>query len=100
MNRISEDADDHSALTFRGARRILGLVVLLLVIWVVLNALQTIVLLFAVVFLLATVLNPAVVWLERRRIPRIAGVGLIVLALVAVAVTIVLFAIPHLADQL
>src|SRR4051794_23062355 len=99
MNRVDEPPDDHSALTFRDARRIVWLVVLLYVAWVVLNALQSIMLLFAVVFLLAAVLNPAVVWLERRRFPRIAGVALVVIALIAVVVTIVLFAIPPVANQ-
>jgi len=99
MNRASDDPDDQRPLTFRGARRIVGLVVLLFVAWVVLNALQSIVLLFGVVFLLAAVLNPAVVWLEKRRVPRIAAVALVVFTLVAVAVTIVLFAIPPLANQ-
>lgn len=99
MNRINEEPDDHAALTYRGARRIVGLVLLLLVIWIVLSELQSIVLLFAVVFLLAAVLNPAVVWLERHRVPRIAAVALVVFALVAVVVTIVLFAIPPLANQ-
>ena len=99
MNRASEEPEDHAALTYRGARRIVLLIVLLYVAWVVLNALQSIVLLFAVVFLLAAVLNPVVAWLERRRVPRIAGVALVVLALVAVVVTIVLFAIPPVANQ-
>src|ERR1700730_17760264 len=99
MDQISEEKDDHAALTYRGARRIVGLVALLYVIWVVLQALQTIVLLFAVVFLLAIVLNPAVVWLEKHRIPRIASVALVIFALIAVVVTITLFAIPPLANQ-
>jgi putative permease len=99
MNRVNEDPDDHSALTFRGARRIVGLVLLFLIIWIVLRELQSIVLLFAVVFLLAAVLNPAVVWLEKHRIPRVAGVALVVFAFVAVVVTIVVFAIPPLANQ-
>ena len=99
MNRPADERESHSALTFQGARRIVGLVLLLLVIWVVLHALQSIVLLFAVVFLVAAVLNPAVVWLVNRRVPRILAVGLVVFALVAVVVTIVLFAIPPLANQ-
>src|SRR6266576_2399898 len=99
MNRASDDSDDQRPLTFRGARRIVGLVVLLFIAWVVLNAIQSIVLLFAVVFILAAVLNPAVVWLEKRRIPRIFAVALVALGLIAVVMTIVLFAIPPLANQ-
>jgi len=99
MRFVNEQPDDHSALTFSGARRIVGLVLLFLVIWMVLRALQSIVLLFAVVFLVAAVLNPAVVWLEKRRIPRGAAVAFVVLALIAVVVTIVVFAIPPVANQ-
>jgi putative permease len=99
MNRPAVEANDHAALTYRGARRIVGLVALLFVIWQLLQALQAILLLFAVVFLLATVLNPAVVWLQKRRIPRIVSVALVIFALIAVVVTITLFAIPPLANQ-
>jgi predicted PurR-regulated permease PerM len=45
------------------------------------------------------VLNPVVVWLEKRRVPRIAAVVLVILALVGVAGTIILFAVPPLAGQ-
>jgi predicted PurR-regulated permease PerM len=99
MNRADHEQKYHNALTFSDARRIVGLVLLLLVIWVVLQALQSIVLLFAVVFLLAAVLNPAVVWLEKRRVPRGAAVAIVVFALVAVVATIVIFAIPPVASQ-
>src|ERR1700744_3966460 len=99
MNRIAQEQEGHSALTFRDARRIVWLVVLLYLAWVVLTALQSIILLFAVVFLLAAVLNPAVRWLQRHRVPRIASVALVVLALIAVVVTIALFAIPPVANQ-
>src|SRR4051794_29226609 len=99
MNPIPEKQNDHAALTYRGARRIVGMVLLLLVAWVVLHALQSIVLLFAVVLLLAAVLNPVVAWLEIHRVPRIVGVALVVLTLIAIVVTIAIFAIPPLANQ-
>ena len=53
----------------------------------------------AIVCLLAMVLNPVVAWLERRRIPRIAAVLLVMLAFLALVGTIVLFAVPPLANQ-
>jgi len=59
-----------------------------------------VILLFALVFLLAMVLNPIVVWLQKRHVPRAIGVVLVMLALIAVATTIVLFAIPPLSRQL
>ena len=92
--------DNNTPFTYRDARHILGLIVLLVVLWFVLRALESIVLLFAVVFLLAMVLNPLVVWLEKRRIPRILSVALVVIALLAVIATISLFAIPPLANQI
>src|SRR4030095_11544553 len=59
----------------------------------------SLVLLFAIVFLIAMVLNPVVVWLQKHRVPRIASVMLLMLALIAIAGTIILFAIPPLARQ-
>ena len=56
-------------------------------------------LLFAIVFLLAMVLNPIVAWLLKHHVPRLASVILLMLALVAVTGTIILFAIPPLARQ-
>ena len=99
MEPVNRPSDEYGPLSYRGARRIVGLVLLLLVIWIVLHALQSVILLFAVVFLLAAVLNPAVVWLEKHRVPRVAAVAIVVLALIAVVVTIVVFAIPPLATQ-
>ena len=95
----NDNTDEHAPLSYRGARRIVGLIVLLIIGWFILRSLESVLLLFAIVFLLAMVLNPVVVWLERRRLPRIAAVAVVMLALLAVAGTIVLFAIPPLAKQ-
>jgi predicted PurR-regulated permease PerM len=46
------------------------------------------------------VLNPIVVCLQKQRIPRLIGVILVILALIAVTTTIILFAIPPLSRQL
>jgi predicted PurR-regulated permease PerM len=99
MNKSDHADDELAPLSYRGARRIVGLIVLLIIIGFVLRSLESVVLLFAVVFLLGMVLNPVVVWLEKRRIPRVFAVALVMLALIAVAGTIVLFAIPPLANQ-
>lgn len=77
----------------------MGLILLTVIAWFILHALESIILLFAVVFLLATVLNPLVVWLERRRIPRVFGVVLVMLGLVGVVAIVSIFAIPPLARQ-
>src|SRR5436190_23465241 len=86
-------------LSYPDARRIVGLVFLLVIVWFILRSLQPVVLLFAIVFLLAMVLNPIVVWLQKHHVPRLASVILLMLALVVVTGTIILFAIPPLARQ-
>src|SRR5207302_5662169 len=80
----SEHEDQHAPLSYHGAWRIVWLVFLLIIIWLILRALQPVILLFALVFLLAMVLNPIVVWLQKHRVPRFVSVILLVLALMAV----------------
>jgi putative permease len=91
--------DSHAPLSYHGAWRIVWLVFFLFIVWLILRALQPVILLFALVLLLAMVLNPIVVWLQKRRVPRFLGVILLMLALIAVATTIIVFAIPPLARQ-
>src|SRR6266478_5138833 len=95
----SEDENQNAPLSYHGARRIVWLVFLLVVLWFVLRSLQPVVLLFALVSLLAMVLNPIVVWLQKRHVPRFVSVILLILTLVAITATIVIFAIPPLARQ-
>src|SRR5947207_609167 len=95
-----DQEDQHAPLSYHGAWRIVLLVLLLIVGFLILRALEPVILLFALVFLLAMVLNPIVVWLQKRHVPRAIGVVLVMLALIAVATTIVLFAIPPLSRQL
>src|SRR6266478_6026090 len=99
MNKSDHSGADDAPLSYRGARRIVGLVILIVVGAFILHALESVLLLFAVVFLLAMVLNPIVVSLQRHGIPRVLAVVLVILALIVVAGTIVLFAIPPLANQ-
>ena len=75
------------------------MVFLLIVLWLIVRALEPVILLFALVFLLAMVLNPIVVWLGKHRFPRFVSVILLMLALIAVTTTIIVFAIPPLARQ-
>jgi putative permease len=91
--------DQHAPLSYHGAWRIVCLVLLLIVLWLIVRALQDVILLFALVFLLAMVLNPIVVWFEKRRVPRFVSVILLIFALIAVTATIAVFAIPPLARQ-
>jgi len=94
-----EHEDQHAPLSYHGAGRIVWLVFLLIIVWVILRALQPVILLFALVFLMAMVLNPIVVWLHKYRIPRFVSVILLMLVLVAITTTIIVFAIPPLARQ-
>src|SRR5437762_9714481 len=93
----SDHEDQHAPLSYHGAWRIVWLVFLLIVAWLVVRALEPVILLFALVFLLAMVLNPIVAWLQKHHVPRFVGVILIVLALLTVTTTIIVFAIPPLA---
>jgi predicted PurR-regulated permease PerM len=99
MNETHRE-DSHVPLSYYGARRIVRLIFFVFIIWLILRALQPVILLFALVFLLAMVLNPIVVWLQKHRVPRFVGVILVMLALIAVTTTIILFAIPPLSRQL
>src|SRR6266487_916576 len=94
-----EHENQHAPLSYHGARRIVWLVFLLVIVWLILRALQPVILLFALVFLLAMVLNPIVVWLEKDHVPRFVSVILLMLALIAITTTIIVFAIPPLARQ-
>src|SRR5437762_11029723 len=98
MNETHRE-DPHAPLSYHGARRIVWLVFFVFIIWLILRTLQPVILLFALVFLLAMVLNPIVVWLQKHRVPRFLSVILLMLTLIAVTSTIVLFAIPPLTQQ-
>src|SRR5437867_4656980 len=96
----SEHDNQHAPLSYHGARRIVWLVFLLIILLLIVHALEPVILLFALVFLLAMVLNPIVVWLQKHHIPRFVSVILLMLALLAVVTTIVVFAIPPLARHM
>jgi putative permease len=94
-----EHENQHAPLSYHGAWRIVWLVFLLIILLLIVHELQAVILLFALVFLLAMVLNPIVVWLQKHHVPRFLGVILVMLALVTVATTIIVFAIPPLTRQ-
>jgi putative permease len=99
MNETHRE-DTHAPLSYHGAWRIVWLIFFLFIIWLILRALQPVILLFALVFLVAMVLNPIVVWLHKHRVPRFASVILLMLALIAVTTTVIVFAIPPLTSQM
>src|SRR5438045_6314760 len=91
--------DPPARLSYHGLWRIVWLVFLLFIIWLIVRALEPVLLLFALVFLFAMVLNPIVVWLQKHHVPRLVGVILLMLVLIGVTSTIVLFAMPPLSRQ-
>jgi len=97
-------ADDHmkdrEPPDFLAARRIVGLVVLLLIAWFLLRSLRGVVLLFAIVFVVAMVLNPIVGWLQLRGVPRVAGVIVLLIGLLAVTTMLAVVAGPPIISQL
>src|SRR5436189_3554410 len=95
----SDHQNQDAPLSYPDARRIVGLVFLLVIVWFILRSLQPVVLLFAIVFLLAMCLTPLVVWLQKHHVPRLRSLILLMLTLVAVTGTIMLFATPTLARQ-
>ena len=99
-NNPQQQHDETGPFTYRDARRLLVLIVLLIAAWIVLSSLVPVLLLFGIVILLAMVLNPVVVRLERRRLPRPVSVALVLLGLLAIATLIIAVAVPIFADQL
>lgn len=90
---------DPTPLTYTDLKRWLGIWVLLISAALLAWALKSILLLFAVVFLVAMVLNPIVAFLERRRIHRGLAVALLALGFVAVFALALSFLIPPLLTQ-
>src|SRR5436305_4408497 len=99
MNESHGD-DPHAPLSYHGALRVVWLIFFLFIAWLILRALQPVILFFALVFLIAMVLNPIVVWLHKYRVPRFVSVILLMLALIALTTTIIVFAIPPLTIQM
>jgi putative permease len=90
---------NRSPLSYADLKRWLGLVVLLILAAFLVWALKSILLLFAVVFLVAMVLNPVVAFLQRRGMKRglaVALLGLVFVALFALALS---FLIPPFLSQ-
>jgi len=96
--RLSTELD-RRPLTYSGLKRWLGFLVLLIVAALLISALKSIVLLFAVVFLVTMVLNPIVVFLERRHLPRGLAVALLAIAFVALFALALSFLIPPFLSQ-
>jgi putative permease len=90
---------DRSPLSYTDLKRWLGLLVLLILAAFLVWALKSILLLFAVVFLVAMVLNPIVAFLQRRGIHRGLAVALLALVFVALFALALSFLIPPFLSQ-
>ena len=102
MNHNDENQSaeiDRTPLTYTDLKRWLGLLVLLISAALLAWALKSILLLFAVVFLVAMVLNPIVAFLERRHIHRGLAVALLALGFIALFALALSFLIPPLLTQ-
>jgi putative permease len=86
-------------LSHRGSTYWLGPLALLILAALLVWALKPVLLLFAIVFLLAIVLNPIVAFLERKGLKRGWAVGLLLLAFAGLLAFALLFLVPPLLDQ-
>lgn len=90
---------DERPLSYGDLRRFLLLVAGLILTALVVQAVAPTLLLFSVVFLLAMVLNPLVVWLEKRKIKRGLAVAIVVLGLLLILGGVVALVVPPLVEQ-
>ncbi len=96
---FQSDEDSRRSSLYTDLKRLLGLIVLLIAAALLIWTLKSILLLFAVVFLVAMVLNPMVAFLQKRGVHRGIGVALLVLALAALFALALYFLIPPLLTQ-
>jgi len=97
---MSQDPLLPTAFTYRDARRLIGLILFLIVGWLLIQAVAPVLLLFAVVFVFAMVLNPIVVALERHRIRRGFATIIIVIAAIILFGVVALVGGRPLLDQI
>src|SRR3954453_21467737 len=95
-------ADERNTLPWSncGSTHWLGPLALLILAALLVWALKPVLLLFAIVFLLAIVLNPIVAFLERKGLKRGWAVGLLLLAFAGLLAFALLFLVPPLLDQI
>jgi predicted PurR-regulated permease PerM len=88
--------DNARPLSYADLRRFLGLVVMFAFMALLIWALGPTLLLFSVVFLLAMVLNPLVVALEKRGLKRGLAVMLVMVGLIGITVLLLWLVVPPL----
>jgi predicted PurR-regulated permease PerM len=93
-------ADDIRPLSYGDLRRFLGLIATLWISALLIGALGPTLLLFAVVFLLAMVLNPLVTGLEKRGLKRGLAVMLVMLSLIGIVALLLFLVVPPLLEEI
>jgi predicted PurR-regulated permease PerM len=93
-------ADDVRPLSYGDLRRFLGLVATLAIAALLIGALGPTLLLFAVVFLLAMVLNPLVTGLEKRGLKRGLAVMLVMFSLIGIVAMLLFLVVPPLLEEI
>jgi len=99
LEKQGAQGDDRAPLSYADLRRFGVLLLGLGLAAVLLRALGQIALIFVFAFFVAMVLNPVVVWLERRRLPRGLAVLLTMLALIGTIVGVGFLVVPPVVQQ-
>ena len=86
-------------LSYEDLRRFLALIVGFGLLYLLIRELGDVLMLFVVVFFLASVLNPLVVWLEKRKIRRGIAVMLVMLGLLGTIVGVGFLVVPPIVEQ-
>jgi predicted PurR-regulated permease PerM len=97
---MNETDADVRPLSYSDLRRFLGLLTLMAISAVLIWRLADTILLFVMVLLFATVLNPVVAWLERRGVKRGLAVMLVMMLLIGVLALLVWLVVPVVLQQL
>jgi predicted PurR-regulated permease PerM len=96
----SSTADASSPLSYSDVRRLLALIFFAIVAVAFAGAVLPILLLFAVVFFMAIVLNSPIAWLVRRGVKRPLAVVLVIIALLGLLVLVGLLVVPPMLEQI
>lgn len=97
---LSDGSASLAGLTYRDLQRAILFAWAVFILYKAAAPAGTLLLLFLLVFILAAVLNPVVVWLQKRGVPRVAGAVLLVAGVMAALALVGTLAVPPLLDEL
>lgn len=98
-NPGNDGVDRREDTLYRAMARAIWLVAALALAFWFLDAILFVVLFFTAVVIFAMALNPPVRWLERHKVPRVAGVALVTLALLAVLALLGWLVLPRITKE-